>query len=90
MATGEVPLTLEDFEVVVTLGGGLRKPWSMIDPDVDLTLMNEIRYKNYRAARDSFHEFNSNVLTVKGMCSGYGTMLDAFEGGAFDAAEAVA
>ncbi len=85
IAAGDQPLTLADFDVVVTLGGGLRKTWGMLDPDVDLSAMNEIRYKNYRAARDAFHEFNSNVLAVKSMCSGYGTMLDAFEDGAFGA-----
>lgn len=90
MTAGDVPLTLDDFDVIVTLGGGLRKPWGAVDPVSDLKSMNEIRYKNYRAAHDAFHEFNGNVLTVQQMCAGYETMRAAYDGGAFGGEQKVA
>lgn len=89
MAQGDVPLTLADFDVVVTLGAGRRKPWGMVTPE-DLDTMNQIRYRNYKAARESFQEFNSNVIAVQHVVVGFKTMLDAFEAGAFDKERAVA
>lgn len=89
MAEGDVPLVAEDLDVVVTLGGGHRKTWDLITA-ADLETMNTIRFANYKAARDSFQEFNGNVLRVTPILAQFPTLGDAFWAGAFDSAEAVA
>lgn len=83
MASGSAPLISEDLDVIVTLGAGRRKSWGAVTK-ADLEDMNEIRYKNYRSARESFQEFNANVLTVQGMFGDYATVADAFDAGAFE------
>lgn len=87
MANGDVPLTYEDLDVIVILGGGLRKSWGAVTPD-DLVAMNEIRYRNFKSARDSFQEFNSNVMSVRSRFEGFETVAEAFEAGAFSARRA--
>lgn len=82
IAAGNTPLVMQDLELVVTLGGGRRKTWFYVNAD-DLDAMNDIRYRNYRSARDSFQEFNGNVIAVRPIVSEFGTLGAAFEAGAF-------
>lgn len=90
LAAGDSMLFLEDFDVIVTLGGGLRKPWGAIDPVADLDAMNEIRFRNFKAARSSFQEFNGNVTAVQMMCAGHETLIAAYDAGAFQSSQTTA
>lgn len=89
IAAGDALLFTEDLDYVVTLGGGLRKAWYFVDA-ADLDAMNEIRYKNYRSVRESFQEFNGNVIAVRPIVVEHGTMGAAYEAGAFGAKEQAA
>lgn len=89
MALGDVPITTEDLDVIVTLGAGRRKSWGSVTPE-DLDSMNELRYRNYKSARESFQEFNANVTAVRGMFGDHATIADAHEAGAFEAGRAAA
>ncbi|QWT24972.1 hypothetical protein KPL76_06340 [Subtercola sp. PAMC28395] len=81
-ARGEVPLTLADLDIVVTLGGGHRKQWADVMLE-DLNAMNDIRFRNFKAARDSYADFNSSVLAVRPVLFQYGTFGGAFKNGGF-------
>ncbi|WP_053386006.1 hypothetical protein [Leucobacter japonicus] len=89
IAAGDVPLVFEDFEMVVTLGAGQRKTWYYVRPE-DLDVMNEIRYKNFRASRDSFQRFNSDIMAIRPIVHEFETMGAAFEAGAFSKKQAAA
>ena len=52
-AVGDVPLDGMDVEVVVTLGGGLRKQWAEVDAQ-DLAAMDELRFQNVAAAQKAY------------------------------------
>lgn len=81
-ALGDVPLLAPDLDVVVTLGGGMRKTfWQVVDADIDL--MIEVRYRNYTKVRDAFREFRLNAEAVRGVVREHGTFGAAFEAGGF-------
>lgn len=81
-AFGEVPLLTADLDVVVTLGAGRRKSWGDVTFD-DLAAMNEIRYRNYKQARDAFEEFNGAFIRVREVLQEHTTFGAAFEAGGF-------
>lgn len=81
-AAGDVPLTSADMDVVVTLGAGLRKQWADVRV-ADLDAMNDIRFKNFKAARDSYSEFNAAVIAVRPVLFEYLTFGAAFDAGGF-------
>lgn len=85
-AMGDVPLVVDDLDVVVTLGGGARKVWRDVTP-ADLKAMNDIRFKNYTQARDSYQEFNAAYLAVREVVLEHGTFGDAFDAGGFPPAD---
>ena len=85
-AFGQVPLVDDDLDVIVTLGGGLRKAWRDVTTD-DLLQMNTIRYENFRKVRDSYSEFNSAYLAVRQTVLKYRTFGEAWMAGGFPPAE---
>lgn len=89
IAAGDAPIFMSDLELVVTLGGGRRKTWYYVDAD-DLDSMNELRFKNYRNARESFQTFNGNVIAVRPAVVQYGMLGLAAEAGAFGEYKAAA
>lgn len=90
-ARGEVPLSEDDLDVIVTLGKGYRKPWRDVTAN-DLTAMNQLRFDNVQKTRDAYSVFNADVLAIRGLLEEYGTFGEAFEAGGFPpvAEEAVA
>ena len=87
---GRLTLDLESAVLSqVRKADGLRKAWYFVDA-ADLDAMNEIRYRNYRSVRDSFQEFNGNVIAVRPIIVQHGTMGAAYEAGAFGAKAAAA
>lgn len=61
VVAGQEPLDLDDdpfLEVVVTLGGGLRKPWRDVT-QADLRAMDQLRYRNYRQAATAYDEWRT-------------------------------
>lgn len=81
-ARGEVPLVADDLDVVVTLGGGMRKTfWLVTNADVDQML--EVRNRNYAKVRDSFRDFRMDVDAILPVLEKYGTFGAAFEAGGF-------
>ena len=71
--TDEAPLEAADLAVIVTLGGGRRKPWGEVTA-VDLGKMNEIRFKNYRRAKEAFDEFSDACSILRGPLFVHGTL----------------
>lgn len=82
MAIGGVPLIDDDLDVVVTLGAGLRKLWRDVTA-TDIASMVRVRRENYRAARASYQEFESNAATVQQILAEHRTVGDATAAGAF-------
>ena len=81
-ARGEVMLTEDDLDFVVTLGGGMRKAWRDVRRE-DLEAMNAERYENYRKVRSAYLEFNENVVAVLPVLDRYGTVGAAHAAGGF-------
>jgi hypothetical protein len=81
-ASGKTALTLADLDVVVTLGGGLRKSWEFVTTD-DLASMHDLRYANYKAARDSYESFYEAYLALRPVLFRYETFGAAFAAGGF-------
>ncbi len=82
MCHGQVPLTEDDLDVVVTLGKGLRKSWRFVTGD-DLVQMRELRRENYKKVKASFDEFAHNVNRLLPVLFEYRTVGDAHAGGGF-------
>lgn len=81
---GNVPLIEEDFDVVVTLGKGLRKTWRFVTTE-DISSMIQVRFENYKMVRESFEEFNTNAEFVLAHVERHGTIYAAYLAGAFGA-----
>lgn len=81
-AYGEVPLTDESLDLIVTLGGGRRKAWRDVNPD-DLDVMSELRFENYRKVRSSFEKFNLAVRRIRSTVVEHGTVGAAFDADGF-------
>lgn len=64
-ATGQGSFELTDaaLEVVVTLGNGRRKVWRDVGVD-DLAVMNDVRYRNYKAVRDSYQDWFKSYRAI--------------------------
>ena len=86
MSHGEIPLTDEDLDVVVTLGKGMRKVWRDITGD-DLVQMRELRRENYLKAKGAFDEFASNVNRLLPVLFEYRTVGEAWSNGGFPPGE---
>lgn len=71
--TDDVPLEDVDLAVIVTLGSGRRKPWGEVTA-ADLARMNEIRFKNYRRAKDAFDAFDEAYKRLRGPLFVHGTL----------------
>jgi len=81
-ARGEVPLVAADLDVVVTLGGGMRKTFWLVT-DADVSQMLEVRNRNYVKVRDSFREFRMDVAAIVPVLEKFGTFGAAYEAGGF-------
>ena len=62
-----------DLDVIVTLGGGRRKPWGEVTA-ADLAVMNEIRFKNYRQAERTYKEFSEAYELLRESLFMHGTL----------------
>lgn len=88
-ARGDVPLVAADLDVVVTLGGGMRKTfWNVTDADIDQ--MIEIRHANYVKVRDSFRQFRDDAHRVQWSVREHGTFGAAWDAGGFPPADLTA
>ena len=81
-AYGDVPLIDDDLDVVVTLGGGLRKAWRDVTPS-DLKQMNDLRFENYRKVKDSYSEFNAAYMVIREVVFAHRTFGEAWHSGGF-------
>lgn len=81
-ARGDVMLTDDDLDLVVTLGSGMRKAWRDVRRE-DLEAMNSERYQNYKKVRESYQVFNADVLAVLPVLAKYGTFGAAHAAGGF-------
>lgn len=86
-AYGEIPLTADDLDVIVTLGRGRRKSWRDVTP-LDLKQMNDIRFENYRKVKTSYSEFNAAYMMVRDVVLQHQTFGAAWEAGGFPPASA--
>lgn len=86
-AFGQVPLDAADLDVVVTLGGGLRKQWGDVNV-ADLLAMNAIRHQNFKQAEAAYDQFNSAMIRIREVVLEHGTFGAAFEAGGFPPASA--
>lgn len=88
-ALGNTDITLfdVDLDVVVTLGGGKRKPWEFVTAE-DLEEMNQLRYRNVRAAeRAYFKEWRPAYLRLHPVLQEFATFGDAYRNGGFPPAD---
>lgn len=83
---GQVPITEDDLDVVVTLGKGLRKAWRDVTGD-DLVQMRELRRENYLKAKGAFDEFAANVNRLLPVLFEYRTVGEAHAAGGFPPAD---
>lgn len=84
--TDGAALEAADLDVIVTLGGGRRKPWGEVT-NADLSSMNEIRFKNYRTAERAYSEFNEAYLRIRPAVFMHGTIGAAFEASSLPSTE---
>ena len=88
-ALGDVPLDGYDINVVVTLGGGLRKQWADVDAN-DLRDMDVLRYQNVRNAQNAYDEWRTSYDAVLPVLFEFRTFGAAFTGGGFPPSSTVA
>lgn len=81
-ATGNVPLDGVDIDVVVTLGGGLRKQWADVDA-ADLQRMDDLRFENVAAAQKAYAVWRQGYSAVLPIVLQFGTFGAAYEAGGF-------
>lgn len=82
LAYGQIPLDDADLDVVVTLGGGMRKVWADVTGD-DLVRMRELRRENYLKAKGAFDEFAASVAMILPVLMEFGTVGAAQSAGGF-------
>lgn len=87
MSHGQIPLTDDDLDVVVTLGKGKRKVWREVTGE-DLVAMRELRRENYLKAKGSFDEFADNVNRLLPVLFEFRTVGEAHAQGGFPPADA--
>lgn len=88
-AKGGVTLEGLDLDVVVTLGGGLRKLWKHVQAD-DLQGMLERRQLHVSQASDALTTLTEQVEVLLPTVTAYGTFGAAYKAGGFPPASAVA
>jgi len=83
-AIGQASFDLSDavLDVVVTLGNGRRKSWRDVNSD-DLVAMNEVRYRNYKAVRDSYQDWFKSYRAIAPVLLQYKTFGAAVAAGGF-------
>lgn len=83
-ATGQASFELDEsvLDVVVTLGAGKRKSWRDVTR-ADLAVMNTIRYRNYKAVRDSYQDWFKSYQAVVPVLVEFETFGAAVEAGGF-------
>jgi hypothetical protein len=81
-AFGQVPLVAADLDVVVTLGGGLRKQWADVSLS-DLVAMNDIRFQNYQQAEQAYMDFNKALVRIREVMMQHGTFGAVWEADGF-------
>jgi hypothetical protein len=84
---GSVELTDASLDVAVTLGGGRRKAWRDVTA-ADLVSMNDVRYRNYKAVRDSYQDWFKYYRAVRPVVLEFVTFGAAVAGGGFPPATA--
>ncbi|MFA5606614.1 MAG: hypothetical protein WDA07_05445 [Leucobacter sp.] len=82
MAVDGLPLIDDDLDVVVTLGGGLRKPWRRVTSR-DVREMMRVRMENYRSVKASYKEFEANASALLQVLASHRTVEAAHAAGAF-------
>lgn len=87
LSYGQVPITEDDLDVVVTLGKGKRKVWREVTGD-DLVMMRELRRENYLKAKGAFDEFAANVNRLLPVLFEFRTVGEAHANGGFPPADA--
>lgn len=75
--TDAMPLEAADLDIIVTLGGGRRKPWAEVTHS-DLRSMNEIRFQNYRRAKAAYDDFSEAYSLLREPLFMHGTVGAAF------------
>lgn len=70
------------LEVVVSLGGGRRKPWRSITA-VDLQEMDDLRYRNVRFQQDAYNAWRDDYTVALSAVVQYGTFGNAHTAGGF-------
>lgn len=86
LAYGHVPIDAGDLDLVVTLGGGLRKAWRDVVP-ADLEQMVDLRFVNFEKARKAFASFRDAVAHIRETVFEHGTVGAAFDAGGFPPAD---
>lgn len=70
---GQDTLDLDPLlDVVVTLGGGRRKPWRLVT-DVDWELMDEVRYRNVERQQQAYSQWRPKFLACRSAYRAHGT-----------------
>lgn len=70
------------LEIVVTIGGGLRKQWRDVTRE-DLQLMDSIRFENARKQQAAYVQWNGFVTPVMSVLDHFATIGEAVAAGAF-------
>lgn len=86
-AVGDIPLDAGDIDLVVTLGGGLRKQWADVDAD-DLRRMDDLRYENVAAAQNAYAQWRKAYSAVLPVLFEHVTFGAAYDAGGFPPATA--
>lgn len=86
LAYGHQPLVTAELDMVVTLGGGLRKAWRDVNP-ADLESMVELRRANVTAALKADSKFRAAVARVRPVVFEHGTVGAAFDADGFPPAD---
>lgn len=86
LAYGLTPLVSADLDLIVTLGGGLRKAWRDVVPN-DLVSMLELRQENVNKARASMESFRKAAARIRETVFRHGTVGEAYDAGGFPPAD---
>lgn len=82
LAGGALPLDGMDLELVVTLGGGMRKQWGFINAN-DLRRMDDLRFQNVAAAQEAYKQWRASYSIVLPVLFAYANVAAAHDAGAF-------
>lgn len=84
LADGAVPLDGLDLELVVTLGGGMRKQWAFVNA-TDLRRMDDLRFQNVTAAQESYKKWRTSYSVVLPVLFAHENIAAGHAAGAFSA-----